>query len=351
MITVPINLPQNSYEIFIGNGLIPMAVKYIADHAYREVVVVSDEHVWKLYGNTLEKELKIAEIPFTPIVTLPGENSKCLATLEDLYQQFANAKLDRNGLVIAFGGGVTGDLAGFAAATWMRGVDYIQLPTTLLAQIDSSVGGKTAINLKAGKNLAGAFHQPRLVIADTDFLQTLPPREMQCGLAEMIKYGAIFSDDLLNALAAPPDMHKLPELIGICCRMKGRVVEADERDSGQRMLLNFGHSFGHAIEKLGDYTLHNHGEAVAMGMVLAAGFGEKSGFSKKGCRNYLEKILAGQNLDIHCPYSASQLLNAMTLDKKGRKGGMDLILLRDIGQAEIVWHPMEQIEQILLEVV
>lgn len=350
MIKTQVALPQNSYEIWIGRGLPDAMAAWITGLGYRQLALVCDETVWTLHGDKMLRALTQAAVDFTLIPVPPGEESKSLQGLEEIYRRFAEMNLDRHGLVMAFGGGVVGDLAGFAAATWMRGVDYIQVPTTLLAQVDSSVGGKTAVNLPAGKNLVGAFYQPRLVVADTLMLETLPPRELRCGMAEMIKYGAIFFQKLFEDLSVSIDIGGLPPLIKACCELKSRTVQADERDTGQRMLLNFGHSFGHAVEKLGGYARHNHGEAVAIGMVIAAKFGELSGFTRPGCSTQLRDTLATQGLPTECPYPARQLFEAMALDKKGRDGGLELILLRDIGHAEIAWHPMAQIQTLLMEV-
>ena len=348
---VDVTLPHNSYSIWIGPDMIEAAAKAVGQRACPAVAVVSDKTVWALHGQTLTDALRHAGVDFTPVIVAPGEGSKSLSVLAHLYQCFADAHVGRDGLVVAFGGGVVGDLAGFAAATWMRGVPYMQLPTTLLSQIDSSVGGKTAINLDSGKNLAGAFYQPCLVAADTGLLQTLPARELRCGLAEMIKYGAIFSCALFDRCGAPMAGDVLPDMIQLCCQLKSQTVQADEKDRGQRMLLNFGHTFGHAIEKLGGFETHNHGEAVAVGMMLASAFGEKIGFTKAGCRSQLSDVLHAQGLPTQSPYGAAELLEAMGADKKSRKGGVDLILLRDIGQAEAVWHAMGDIEAVLKDVV
>lgn len=347
---VRVELPAGGYDILIGDGLLATAGSRLAALCKGRLAVVSDETVWALHGAALATALDAAGLGWAPILLPPGEGSKTLASLEQLLGRFAAAGLDRQGLVAAFGGGVVGDLAGFAAASWMRGVDYVQLPTTLLAQVDSSVGGKTGVNLAAGKNLAGAFHQPRLVLADTALLSTLPPREQHCGMAEMIKYGALFSEELFVQLAGPRLARPMAALVEACCAWKAEMVRADEKEAGRRMLLNFGHSFGHAIEKLGAYTRHNHGEAVAMGMVLAARFGQRTGFTRQGCASRLEQALAARGLPTACPYGPAELFEAMGLDKKSRDGGLNLILLRDIGQGQVQWQPMETIKTILTEV-
>jgi len=350
MITVNVNLPHNGYDIYIGSQAQKEAAAFSSAHPYGTKVVISDETVWKLHGEQLCTHYQDAGIDFYSVIVPPGEDSKSMATLERLYEEFAKARLTRRGLIIAFGGGVIGDLAGFAAATWMRGVDYIQIPTTLLSQIDSSVGGKTAINLACGKNMAGAFYQPRFVAADTDLLNTLPPRELSCGMAEMVKYGALFSPELFEELTQPLRTERLPQLIETCCRLKASTVQADEKDTGQRMLLNLGHTFGHAIEKLGDFSRYNHGEGIAIGMMLAAIFGEKTGICKPELKDRMAAALNAQHLPTECPWPLPQLLDAMILDKKSRNDGLDLILLREIGQPEIIWHSITELESIFKEI-
>jgi 3-dehydroquinate synthase len=272
---------------------------------------------------------------FRPIDSLtilpPGESSKSLEGLGRLYAAFATAGLGRDGLAIAFGGGVVGDLTGFAAATYMRGISFAGIPTTLLAQVDSSVGGKTAINLEQGKNLAGAFYQPRLVVADTALLRTLSPRDYAGGMAEVIKYGAIRSRELWDVLAA--GNFAIGEVVSTCCAIKSGIVERDERDTGERMILNFGHTFGHAAEALGGFAAHNHGEAVAMGMVVAAAVGEDLGITRPGCVKELTAMLAAHGLPCGCPYPTAAMMGHMQLDKKGDSDGVKAILLTDIGQA------------------
>ncbi|MGI6751123.1 MAG: 3-dehydroquinate synthase [Anaerovoracaceae bacterium] len=351
MIKISVPLTHKGYEILIGENIMKELSRISQLGNYEKVIVVSDENIWGLHGDTLSSALKEAAIPFTSQIIPPGEEAKNLSMLEHLYESFSEAHLDRNDLIIAFGGGVIGDLAGFAAATWMRGLDFIQIPTTLLAQVDSAIGGKTAINMKSGKNLIGAFHQPRLVLSEMSFLKTLPSREIKCGIAEMVKYGAILSKKMIDLLKEPIDKLSLPHLIADCCSLKSHVVTEDEKDKGRRMILNFGHTFGHAVEKLGNYSRYNHGEAVAIGMVIAAAFGEKTGITKKGCRDYIKQILSAQGIESHCPYSFKQIGDAMAGDKKSRGKGIDLILLQDIGEATIVNYPLELIKQTLSEVI
>jgi 3-dehydroquinate synthase len=215
----------------------------------------------------------------------------------------------------------------------MRGIAYVGIPTTLLAQVDSSVGGKTAINLTQGKNLAGAFYQPRLVVADTALLRTLSPRDYAGGMAEVIKYGAIRSWELWEVLAAKN--YDVGEIITTCCTIKSGIVERDEFDTGERMILNFGHTFGHAAEALGGFSAHNHGEAVAMGMVVAAAVGEDLGITRSGCREKLQAMLASHGLPSGCPYPTGEMMGHMKLDKKGGVDGVKAVLLCDIGKATV----------------
>ena len=347
---VKVSLGDRAYDILIGPGLLEEAVHYIAEGCSGQAMVVSDETVWRLHGMTLAGALKAENIPFNTFLVPPGEGSKSLPVLAKALNTFAESGLGRDGLVIAFGGGVVGDLAGFAASVWMRGVRYLQVPTTLLAMVDSSVGGKTAVNLAAGKNLAGTFWQPAMVAADTDLLETLPKREWCSGMAEMVKYGALFSPPLFEELAAPPDAARLPELVEACCTLKSATVLADERDTGRRMLLNFGHTFGHAVEKLGSFAQYNHGEAVAIGMVLAAAAGEWTGVTAPCCKARIEMVLSAHGLPTSCPFSASDMLRSMVHDKKAHGGGVDLILLEDIGKARVVWHTEEELDALLKEV-
>ncbi|MDR3206774.1 MAG: 3-dehydroquinate synthase [Oscillospiraceae bacterium] len=297
------------------------------------VAVVSDETVWAAQGTGLAAALDGAGLPYRVCLLPPGEQTKTLDGLQRLYAFFAEAGVRRDGLVVAFGGGVVGDLTGFAAATWMRGVPYVQIPTTLLAQVDSSVGGKTAVDLPQGKNLAGAFYQPALVLLDVETLDTLAPRELRCGMAEVIKYGAIYDAALFDRLRVPPQGAALEDIVAECCRLKANVVAEDERDTGARMLLNFGHTFGHAAETLGGYETYKHGEAVALGMVLAAEAGALLGVTPPGCAAALGEILQANGLESIYPLRPSTLLPVMRLDKKNDGGGLRLVLLRDIGSA------------------
>jgi 3-dehydroquinate synthase len=337
MILRRVALRENAYDICILEGLLgdcgALLRERFGETLPAEAVLITDSNVWARYASRMTDALARAGIARKVLETEPGEGSKSLASLEGLYDAFADMRLRRDGLIIAFGGGVIGDLAGFAAATWMRGVRLVQIPTTLLAQVDSSVGGKTAVNTRAGKNLVGVFNQPALVLTDPALLADLPAREFRCGMAEVVKYGAIRSKRLFESLRVAPAPAALSEIIGECCAIKAGIVERDELDTGERMLLNFGHSFGHAIEALGGFVAHNHGEAVAMGMVSAAEAGERLGLTARGCADALRAVLAAQGLETECPYAPEALLSQMDLDKKNSDGVLRLVLLAAPGEA------------------
>ncbi|MDR2296305.1 MAG: 3-dehydroquinate synthase [Clostridiales Family XIII bacterium] len=337
MILRRVDLRENAYDIYIREGLIGdfgiLLGERFGAKAARKAALVTDGNVWERYAAPMTASLARAGLAFEALVLAPGEENKSLAGLSRLYDAFADMRLRRDDLILAFGGGVIGDLAGFAAATWMRGVRLAQIPTTLLAQVDSSVGGKTAVNTRAGKNLVGAFYQPSIVLTDTALLASLPARELRCGMAEVIKYGAVRSRRLFESLRTVPGPAALRDMIGECCAIKADIVERDAFDTGERMLLNFGHSFGHAIERLGDFRRHNHGEAVAMGMVLAATVGERMGLTAPGSADALRALLAVHGLEDACPYTPAELLPQMMPDKKNSDGALRLVLLAAPGEA------------------
>ena len=326
-----VGFEDGRYDILIGKGLLRELGGLLAPFRKNApLAVVSDENVWVAHGETFASSVDSLG---SVIILPPGEGIKSLEGLSRLYGDFARRKLTRNGLVVAFGGGVIGDLAGFAAATWMRGVRLVQVPTTLLAQVDSSVGGKTAINLPQGKNLAGAFHQPELTVIDPAVLDSLPERERRCGMAEVVKYGAIRSRPLFEALGNEEGEPDLAGLIHVCCQIKAEIVARDERDFGERMLLNFGHTLGHAIEKSGSFETYRHGEAVAMGMVLAARAGEAMGLTEPGTVNALCRVLTTQGLKTEYPGDLMSLFPLLSADKKSAGDGVQMVLLRRVGEA------------------
>ena len=329
---------SGDYPILIKNGALNH-VGHLAAEAVvgRKAFVVSDETVFPLYYAQVEKSLVAAGFSVAGYAFPAGEGSKTAATLLALYEQFHQAGLSRSDLILALGGGVVGDVTGFAAATYLRGVPLIQVPTTLLAQVDSAIGGKTAIDLPFGKNLAGAFYQPKAVVLDPLVLRTLPRSRMSEGMAEVVKYGLIRDERLFDQVES--QTYDLEWILERCVRIKTTVVAADERDSGERMLLNFGHTVGHAIEKVTGYTQLTHGEAVAIGMVVATEIGEKLGKTPAGTADRLRRVLEHYQLPTACTWSADELMSAIHSDKKRLAGKLYYILLNKVGEA--VLNPMD----------
>ena len=334
-------LGDRSYPIFIGSGTLSRGTLGAAASRYGQVVVVTNEVVAPLY---LEQTLEALDrAPLGTVVLPDGEQEKCPETLWRVLDALVEARLERGGALIALGGGVIGDLTGFAAAIYQRGIDFIQVPTTLLAQVDSSVGGKTAINHPAAKNLIGAFHQPVAVVADTDTLATLPEREYRAGLAEVVKYGVIRDAPFFEWLEARVDAldgrdpATLTEAIERSCANKAEVVAADEREAGERALLNFGHTFGHALENLLGYGKWLHGEAVAAGMVAAARFSARCGRLDAASADRITALLERLRLPVGIPAEASPeaIWAAMRSDKKTAGGRPKLVLAEAIGRAVI----------------
>lgn len=350
-----VDLGDRSYTIHIGSGLLEDRAVFAAHVKGRSAIVVTNATVAPLYASRLESTL--AAVGAKPLrVTLPdGEEHKTWETLDRLFAELLHARIGRSAVLVALGGGVVGDMAGFAAASYQRGIAYLQVPTTLLAQVDSSVGGKTAINHALGKNMVGAFHQPVAVVADTATLATLPPREYASGLAEVVKYGAIFDAQFLGWIEANRDglarrePSALAHAIRRSCEIKADIVAQDERESGARALLNFGHTFGHAIESAAGYGTILHGEAVAMGMVLAARFSAKLGRIPADASARLESLLTYLGLPVAPPRFASKTwLEFMGRDKKNEDGRITLILLDAIGRGAVVKDaPARELEAFL----
>ena len=344
-----VELAERSYPIYIGTDLWEIFGEVVGKlrHDGRRVAVIADKKVAEAQPELLKRVVGGGE---APLLLAGGEKTKSLECLGKVYDWMAGLGLDRKSVVFAVGGGVIGDLAGFAAATYLRGLDFYQVPTTLLAMVDSSVGGKTGINLKAGKNLAGAFWQPRAVLLDTLFLKTLPAREFACGMAEVIKYGLLGDAKLFRQLEHSTQLDwkhpELPSLIHDCCEIKARIVEHDERElksQGGRALLNLGHTFGHAVEKVagfkgGEKAGYGHGEAVGLGLVLAARLSVKLGWVSEKDAGRVERLVAAHRLPVKLkrPLKAAALLEAMKLDKKTRGGKVRFVALRAIGRAETV---------------
>ena len=339
MKTLTVALPGRSYDILIERGLLDQAGEHcraVLPRAER-LFVVTDSNVAPLYAHRLEDSLAAAGFSVTVHIVPAGEASKCAGQLAGLWEAMMEAGLTRTDAVVALGGGVVGDLAGFAAATILRGVDVVQIPTTLLAQVDSSVGGKVAIDLEAGKNLAGAFWQPKLVLMDPDTLDTLPDTTFADGMAEVIKYGCALDGSFFSFLAARPSrgeiMAAIESVLYVCCDLKRTVVEEDERDRGKRMLLNFGHTLGHAYEKAGHYEKWTHGQAVAAGMVRAARLGEQMDVTPAGTADQIAALVAGLGLPVEIPCTAEEYAAAIGLDKKGAGAEISVILLKALGWA------------------
>lgn len=337
MRSVLVALGPRSYEVLVGEGALGK-LRDLIDPIWRggPLACVADSRVWELHGATV----MTAVAGMHPITFRPGEASKTWSTAGRLLRGLASGGMARDGLVVSLGGGVAGDLAGFVAAAYARGVDFVQLPTTLLAQVDSSVGGKTGVNLPEGKNLVGAFHQPRLVLCDPLPLATLPRRELRCGLAEALKHGFIADPDYLErveslaerALAADPEA--LVEIVAGSCEIKARVVAADERECGIRATLNFGHTIGHAIEKVGGYRRLRHGEAVAVGMVGAALLGERVGTCSSDLAERVRRAVGHVGLPTASPgLDPESLLQAISLDKKAARGRVHWVLPVEVGRA------------------
>lgn len=351
------------YDICIGPGLLDEAGLFAHALRGKHALIVSDGHVAPLYAERVEATLHKARpaMKIERFVLPPGEQEKTLARFCQCLDALAALGATRDAAVVALGGGVVGDLAGFAAACWMRGVDVVQVPTTLLAMVDSSVGGKTAVDLPAGKNLVGAFHPPRAVIADTTTLRTLPPRELRAGLAEVVKYGAIFDADFLTWLEANATSllsgqdGVLAEAIARSCHYKAEVVSRDPYEHGERAVLNFGHTFGHAIEAEQGYSgtgsdALNHGEAVAVGMVLAARLSAALGRAPAADAQRLAHLLHRLGLPTTVPdgLEPEALLLRMRLDKKADAAGLRFILWDRAGLAKVVSGvPDEQVLAVL----
>lgn len=339
MRNVHVDLGPKSYDIEIEKGLlyhVGSKVRRLLPKV-EKIAVITDSNVGPLYASILRDALAKEGFTVTVLTFKAGEERKNLKTLGNLYDGLAEAGLTRSDAVIALGGGVTGDMGGLAAATFLRGVAFIQIPTSLLATVDSSVGGKVAIDLPSGKNLVGAFYQPRAVYIDPDLLQTLPVRYLHDGLAEVVKYGCIRDKELFQMLEKIQNDTELLEnadiIIEICCNIKARIVEQDEFDTGERMLLNFGHTLGHAVEKSFCFDRYSHGEGVGIGMVLLTRQSEKLGFTEPGTADKIAGLLHKFQLPVTVAMRQEDFLQAISLDKKKRGSSITLILLKKIGES------------------
>tara|TARA_B110000263_G_scaffold182877_1_gene160506 strand:+ start:82 stop:1182 length:1101 start_codon:yes stop_codon:yes gene_type:complete len=344
--TVKVNIKNYSYQIIIGNNILENANNFHEKYFYqRPKIVIFDTKLsksiyLKLLIAKLGKETKSISVP-------SGEKSKSINGLNNLYNKLFSNNIDRNTVIYAFGGGVIGDLSGFAAATYMRGIDYVQVPTTLLSQIDSSVGGKTAINSSYGKNLIGAFYQPKLVLIDINTLMSLPKKQMLSGYAEMVKYGLINNSNFFSWLESngknilEKDKKKLEYAIAVCCKSKSKIVEQDEKEIGLRALLNLGHTFGHAFERLANFKNFTHGEAVSVGTILAFKLSNELNYCTLDDFTRISIHFKKMNLPTHIndlfkkKVKSLDTINAMKLDKKTVNNRLKLILSKGIGKAFI----------------
>jgi len=346
-----VNLAENSYEIVIERGSLASLGRRCRTVGMKGMAaVISNRAVASLYGSVVQDSLEAAGFTVARIEMPDGEEYKNSVSLGRIYDDFAAAGVDRSSFVVALGGGVVGDVAGFAAATWMRGIPFVQVPTTLLAQVDSSVGGKTGIDHPRGKNLIGAFYQPRLVLIDVNTLATLDQRQYRAGLAEVIKYGVVYDRpffEFLEAnragiLAMEPEF--LIEIIHRSCTLKSQVVEADEKESGLRAILNYGHTFGHAFEALSGYRGLVHGEAVAIGMVLAVRVSAAEGMCSQADVSRVFDLISRYGLPVEIPlYDRQQLLNSVAADKKSKGDSITFICNRGIGMYAMSHHTPEEL--------
>jgi 3-dehydroquinate synthase len=351
---VVVPLAQRSYTIAIGEGLLDRRDLLAPIVAGRQVAIVTNVTVAPLYAARLRAALEPDADCVVEVALPDGESHKHLGTLNSIFDALLEHRFDRSAILVALGGGVVGDMTGFAAAVYQRGIDFIQVPTTLLAQVDSSVGGKTGINHPMGKNMIGAFHQPRLVLADVGCLATLPQRELSAGLAEVIKHGAIADAAYLEAVerALPAllarDPGALADAVARSCEIKAGVVGSDERESGLRAILNFGHTFGHAIEAGLGYGEWLHGEAVGAGMVMAADLSRRLGLLDAAAAGRLREAIAAAGLPVRGPaWPADRYVELMSVDKKAERGTPRFVLLEGLGRACVRRAPDDAVRETL----
>lgn len=335
-----VDLGERSYPIIIEDGLldrVDVEIKKVFNG--NKIFILTDENVDKHYGDAIESKLNDVKYEVKRYVLPAGEETKSFFTLPKVYNELLDFNITRSDLIITLGGGVIGDLGGFVASTYLRGVSFVQIPTSLLAQVDSSVGGKVAVDLEKGKNLVGSFYHPKSVLIDPLVLRTLDKRFLIDGMAEVIKYGCIKDKELFKYLESIHDYNELINNIGTiihrCCDIKKEVVEKDERDNGERMLLNFGHTIGHAIEQYYNYSKYTHGEAVAIGMYNISLVSEEHGLTKVGTSENIKSILEKYELPYKLDINIEDILDTMNLDKKKLGKKLNLITLKEIGTSEI----------------
>lgn len=339
------------YDILIGHGLINCSGKYIRQITKsKKAIIISDSNVWPLYGEIVKSSLEAEGFEVFYHCFAAGESSKKLDTVNGMLGAMSKAELTRGDIAVALGGGVTGDMAGFASAIYLRGIDFVQIPTTLLSQVDSSVGGKTGCDTDFGKNLVGAFHNPKLVLIDTDTLDTLPDRYMRDGMGEVVKYGCIKSEKLFKKLEQAEDIKdSIDEIVFECVDIKRQVVENDFTEKGERMLLNFGHTLAHAIEKYQNYEGVAHGEAVAVGMYEIAKASERAGETEEGTAERIKNLLSRYSLPTTAEVSVEQLTDIMLYDKKRRGDEINLVMLRKIGDSFVKPLKTEKLKDFFAE--
>ncbi len=336
------------YDILIERGLIKNCGELIRKVSRAEkVTVITDSNVGAIYSDKVVNSLKSAGFDVSVFTFPAGEKSKNLSTIANMYSHMADFRMSRGDLVVALGGGVTGDMAGFAAASYMRGISFVQIPTSLLAQVDSSVGGKTGVDIAQGKNLVGAFHQPILVIIDPDTLKTLPEYYINDGMAEVIKYGCIKDERLFKTLEDVNALDIIDDVIERCVSIKRDVVNRDEKESGERMLLNFGHTLGHSLEKIYNFDGLSHGQAVAVGMVMITRASETAGITEKGVTDRIASLCKKYNLPVSDNAGIKEIAEVCASDKKAGNGYVNLVLLNKIGDSFTKKTPLGEVESFI----
>lgn len=357
MIRIPVRAATGEYDVLVGQGLLEEAGSLFSEAGLKGTVrIVADEQVYGLYAQTLEESLGRAGFRVDSLKVPSGESSKSLQMASRIYDWLIEGRTERRDVVVALGGGVVGDLAGFVAATFLRGLRFVQVPTSLLAQVDSSVGGKVAVNHPLGKNLIGSFYPPALVVADTSTLASLPPRELSAAFAEIAKMGIILDRSLFERLEAEADLllrldrQSVTQVIARTVELKTQVVQQDERESGLRAILNYGHSYGHAVEVVTDYKLYRHGEAVAIGMVGAGMLARRLGMIDDDTVARQNRMLERFGAPIRCPrLPVDRMLEAMTHDKKATRGRLKWVLLEGIGKVTVRQDVPEDLVRHVLE--
>lgn len=340
-----IKIKVNRSEVLIEKGLFENFSHHVLNLTEPcKAFILSDETVAKFYAGKLKKNLEKSGFKVSEFIIKPGEKSKTLSTAMKIYEKMASDFISRGDMIISIGGGIVSDIAGFAAATYLRGIKFVSIPTSLLAQIDASIGGKNGVNLSCGKNLVGTFYSPTLVLVDSNLLLTLPEKELRCGIAEAIKCGCIKDEKLFEIFENENFKDNLDEIIKRSITVKNQLTEKDEFDLGERKLLNFGHTFGHAYEMIGNFEIFSHGEAVAIGMNEITKISEKLGLTKAGTTQRLAEVLKKNSLPLSSSFAKKNVLKAILHDKKISGSFIDLSILKSIGSGFIHRVPCSKIE-------